>query len=119
MAANRSKWQPFIIAQVIAYLMGMLTYYQVISQQRRMRMVDVPDAQYFLDANAPVHDYPYEKTFEQARSEPCLVLHTSGSTGMPKPIIIKNGWFTPTDAFHNLPQLAGGEMAFTPLENLR
>ncbi|KAL3492079.1 putative NRPS-like enzyme [Aspergillus germanicus] len=31
--------------------------------------------------------YPYNKTFEDARHEPLFVLHTSGSTGIPKPLI--------------------------------
>ncbi|PHH64774.1 hypothetical protein CDD81_4036 [Ophiocordyceps australis] len=26
--------------------------------------------------------YPYDKTFDEARDEPCLILHSSGSTGM-------------------------------------
>ena len=25
--------------------------------------------------------YPYDKSFEEARDEPCLILHSSGSTG--------------------------------------
>ena len=31
--------------------------------------------------------YPYEKSFENARHEPLVVLHTSGTTGLPKSII--------------------------------
>ncbi|KAL3446441.1 putative NRPS-like enzyme [Aspergillus insuetus] len=34
-----------------------------------------------------VPPYPYNKTFEEARHEPLFVLHTSGSTGIPKPLI--------------------------------
>lgn len=47
----------------------------------------------------PLHDwfpteevphFSYEKTFEQAEWEPLCVLHTSGSTGLPKPITARN-----------------------------
>ena len=31
--------------------------------------------------------YPYEKTFEAAKNEPLMVVHTSGTTSNPKPII--------------------------------
>jgi acyl-CoA synthetase (AMP-forming)/AMP-acid ligase II len=36
--------------------------------------------------------YAYETTFEEARLEPLLVLHTSGTTGFPKPIFWTNDW---------------------------
>ncbi|KAH7020725.1 uncharacterized protein B0I36DRAFT_251534, partial [Microdochium trichocladiopsis] len=34
----------------------------------------------------PVKQYPYRKSFEEARQDPCWMLHTSGSTGLPKPV---------------------------------
>lgn len=30
--------------------------------------------------------YPYNKTWDEACNDPCLIIHTSGSTGMPKVI---------------------------------
>ncbi|KAK2612530.1 hypothetical protein QQS21_001468 [Conoideocrella luteorostrata] len=36
--------------------------------------------------------YPYDKQFATAHSEPLLVLHTSGTTALPKPIIISHDW---------------------------
>ena len=48
--------------------------------QRPMIHIIVPEAEHWLDA--PIVDpYPYTKTFEQARCEPFVVVHTSGSTG--------------------------------------
>lgn len=47
----------------------------------------LPDLLYFLDdptdATAP---YKYSKSWEDGRKSPCWVLHTSGSTGNPKPV---------------------------------
>jgi acyl-coenzyme A synthetase/AMP-(fatty) acid ligase len=34
--------------------------------------------------------YPYTKTFEEAKSDPLLVLHTSGTTSLPKPLTFTN-----------------------------
>ena len=31
--------------------------------------------------------YPYNKTFKEAAREPIAIVHTLGSTGMPKPIL--------------------------------
>ena len=50
----------------------------------QLRLFEVPSLEDFLDIQHP--HYPYNKTFEEARHEPLLCFHTSGSTGMPKPI---------------------------------
>ncbi|KAI1390133.1 acetyl-CoA synthetase-like protein [Hypoxylon trugodes] len=52
----------------------------------------------------------YEKTFEEGEWEPFAVLHTSGSSGFPKPIISRQGWFTSIDAFCNVPPKNGVHM---------
>ena len=32
------------------------------------------------------HHYPFVKTFDEARDEPLVIMHTSGTTALPKPI---------------------------------
>ncbi|KAK4185156.1 putative dehydrogenase [Podospora australis] len=49
-----------------------------------------------------VEPYPYDKTFEEAEYEPLLLLHTSGSTGFPKPIVCRHGMLAVGDKIHNL-----------------
>ncbi|UPX12162.1 uncharacterized protein EKO05_0002728 [Ascochyta rabiei] len=39
-----------------------------------------------------VEDIPFMKTFEEAKNDPIFVLHTSGSTGVPKPLIYTHEW---------------------------
>lgn len=41
----------------------------------------VPSFQQMLDGDGDTSAYPYGKTFEEARNDPIVVLHSSGSTG--------------------------------------
>lgn len=55
--------------------------------------------------------FPYSKTFAQGEFDPLVVLHTSGSTGLPKPIVVTQGAMAVSDAFHNIPQWEGHTIA--------
>lgn len=50
----------------------------------------VPSLAELLDKQYP--HFPFIKTFEEARSEPLVVIHTSGTTGAPKPVIWTHDW---------------------------
>ena len=54
-----------------------------------------------------VSHYPYEKSFEEAAHDPFIVIHTSGSTGLPKPITLHHGGLATPDAHHVMPPSAG------------
>ena len=59
--------------------------------------------------------YPYEKTFEEAANDPFIVIHTSGSTGLPKPVTLRHGGLATPDAHHLMPLLDGfAPEAFAP-----
>ncbi|KAI1147213.1 hypothetical protein F4825DRAFT_471765 [Nemania diffusa] len=59
---------------------------------RPMRHVEVADFRGWLSDDGPEwKPYPYTKTFSEAKGEPFVILHTSGSTGLPKPIIQTHG----------------------------
>lgn len=80
-----------------------------ILEGRQMRVLEIAGLQHWL-ADAPESEsvdkpYPYSKTFAEAKYEPFAVLHTSGSTGMPKPIIQTHATMAPMDAFTALPSL--------------
>ncbi|KAI0813826.1 hypothetical protein GGR55DRAFT_702803 [Xylaria sp. FL0064] len=52
-------------------------------------------------------NFPYVKTFDEAYNDPAIVLHSSGSTGIPKPITMTHGSFAVLDNEHNLPEVPG------------
>ena len=69
-----------------------------------------------LLAAAPVKHYPYNKTFEEAQNDPYLILHSSGTTGFPKPIQYTHGAIACMDARRNLPDVdekSGMRRSFT------
>ncbi len=55
-----------------------------------MATMQLPSAEHFMSSQPS--PYPYTKTFEQNKHEPFIVLHTSGTTGFPKPIIWTHEW---------------------------
>ncbi|KAI4196585.1 MAG: hypothetical protein LQ350_006457 [Teloschistes chrysophthalmus] len=63
---------------------------EIISEACEMRILYVPGIEELFGRNHS--HYPFEKNFEQAKHEPLVVLHTSGSTGFPKPIIWTHDW---------------------------
>ncbi|KAL9616239.1 MAG: hypothetical protein Q9160_008865 [Pyrenula sp. 1 TL-2023] len=66
--------------------------------KRPMQKLDLPDFGFFLK-DEPVQPYPYNKTWEEARKDPYVVMHSSGTTGTPKVLILKNGTAAAHDAF--------------------
>lgn len=46
-----------------------------------------------------------EQTYEEAKNNPIVVLHSSGSTGIPKPITMTHGTFSILDNERNLPRV--------------
>ncbi|TAQ84281.1 hypothetical protein B7494_g7399 [Chlorociboria aeruginascens] len=75
-----------------------------ILEGRPMETISTPDLDYFLDER-PVEIVPFEKTFEEVKDEPFCILHTSGSTGIPKPVPVTYGSYGSMDAMLLVPSL--------------
>lgn len=93
---------------------------KAILEAYQMRACQVPELGDLLDQDHP--HYPYEKTFDEARSEPLVVLHTSGTTGFPKPIIWTHDWaasfakerhLAPPEGYDSMDQLMLGVRLFS------
>lgn len=73
-----------------------------------MQVLEIPALDEILDVQS-VEPFPYTKTFEEALWEPFCILHTSGTTGVPKPIIWQNGLLGSMDAVRLLPPTEGDD----------
>lgn len=71
-----------------------------------IRKVQAPDLDEIL-AEDKVRHYTYEKTFEEEVSRTCIHVHTSGSSGDPKPINWNYKSFGGMDCEHFIPTNQG------------
>ena len=56
-----------------------------IAAAHKIDVVEIPTLDELISTRYP--HYPYTKNFDEASHEPLLAFHTSGSTGLPKPIV--------------------------------
>ncbi|KAJ5792035.1 transferase family protein [Penicillium pulvis] len=73
-------------------------------ERRSMTSLELPLLRELLDAEYS-ESFPYTKSFEEAINEPFCFLHTSGSTGLPKPIPWSHGLIGTMDAVRLLPPI--------------
>ena len=72
-----------------------------------MQVVSTPNLEFFLHNDDEVEDYLFCPIFDDMRDKPFAILHTSGSTGIPKPVFITHGTFACNDAHQAIPLLGG------------
>ncbi|KAI2641306.1 hypothetical protein GGS21DRAFT_547675 [Xylaria nigripes] len=68
-------------------------------QARDMQVIETSSVESWFPEEEVEH-VPYLKTFEEAEWDPICVLHTSGSTGIPKPIVVRAGMIAIGDRYH-------------------
>jgi len=72
-------------------------------QRCSIEKVTIPELEYFLDIELTLPPLRLFGDFSKWRGKSMLMLHTSGSTGLPKVILIRHGYFETCDAFHLRP----------------
>lgn len=70
-----------------------------------MKSIAIPPWEKWVTTS--VAPFPYTKTFAEAEWDPFVVLHTSGSTGLPKPVIIPQGKLALNDLHRYVPEYEG------------
>ncbi|KAF1940667.1 ochratoxin A non-ribosomal peptide synthetase [Clathrospora elynae] len=78
----------------------------VILRKVQLHTMTLPSLQELLEVG-DVAEYPYEKAFAEAKDDPIIVLHTSGSTGIPKPLPWTNDHILRQMNAHTLPAPEG------------
>lgn len=94
-------WHPSSHAKLVQPWLG----------RRHMSATIMPDLSTLI--HTPVSHFPYGKTVEEAEWDPLMVLHTSGSTGFPKPVVCRQGLFTKAECFRDWPEFHGAKVAYT------
>lgn len=77
-------------------------------RKRSMKVLDLPGTEDLLNAES-VEPFSFSKTFDEAIQDPFCILHTSGSTGVPKPISWSHGLIGTMDAVRLLPPTEGDD----------
>ncbi|KAF9770435.1 hypothetical protein IL306_012028 [Fusarium sp. DS 682] len=78
--------------------------------ERSMEVVIIDTIDHLL--NVTPTPFPYNRSLDQARWDPLVVLHTSGSTGVPKPVFLRQGIFHAFEDLLRLPKFHGSQYAF-------
>ncbi|KAH7635497.1 hypothetical protein B0T09DRAFT_405537 [Sordaria sp. MPI-SDFR-AT-0083] len=111
-ARNSAEGQLYLFEQTNCNILVFDQSYKAMVQpwlhEREMTAILALPADEWFPANQ--EDFPYNKTFEEAEWDPLLLLHTSGSTGFPKPIVARQGMLAIADKYHNLPPREDGKL---------
>ncbi|RAH82016.1 NRPS-like enzyme [Aspergillus japonicus CBS 114.51] len=69
-------------------------------------------------ASSPVPEYPHPDSYNDIEDRPTLIIHSSGTTGMPKPITLTHGYLATLDQMQTLPVPPGRKPAQSALRNM-
>jgi long-subunit acyl-CoA synthetase (AMP-forming) len=81
---------------------------ETFTKQKPMMVLELPALEDLLDAET-TEPFHFQKTFPEAVNEPFLITHTSGTTGVPKPISWTHGLIGSLDAVRLLPPTDGDQ----------
>ncbi|KAK4863281.1 hypothetical protein LT330_002059 [Penicillium expansum] len=72
-----------------------------------LEIFQVPTMKKILGDESGLHHYSYTKSYPDAENDITCILHSSGTTGMPKPVYLTNGYFMTIDFSSHLPRPPG------------
>lgn len=101
--ASRSLFEKTQCQTLIAPTETRVDHFLTENGPRHLVLESLPDL--LSKSNTP--SYPYSKTYEEADHDPFVIIHTSGSTGLPKPVTLYHGGLAIVDRQRNLPPYNG------------
>jgi acyl-CoA synthetase (AMP-forming)/AMP-acid ligase II len=78
--------------------------------RRELQSYAIPELQQLTTPG--VSHVPYDKPYAEAEWDPLVVLHTSGSTGIPKPVVTRQGMWMLADGYNDWPDFNGTSVAY-------
>ncbi|RAK78914.1 NRPS-like enzyme [Aspergillus fijiensis CBS 313.89] len=77
---------------------------EIQTAQPETQLFEVPSLSEFLESESS--PYPFEKSYQEAEDEVAIIIHSSGTTGMPKPVPLTHGFLATMDmgAYLSRPQ---------------
>ncbi|KAJ9646719.1 hypothetical protein H2204_000411 [Knufia peltigerae] len=82
---------------------------QLQANTQNLQFWEIPSLYQML--HDPVERFSFTKEYEDAENEVAVIIHSSGSTGLPKLIPMTNGYLSVQDNFSTLPELDGDRRA--------
>ena len=79
---------------------------------RNMRTLQIPLLMDLLDPPGTEEHFPWDRDFEPMRTHTACVLHTSGSSGIPKPVYVAHGTFASNDMHQAIQPLGGKSFVY-------
>ncbi|RFU27752.1 hypothetical protein B7463_g8586, partial [Scytalidium lignicola] len=76
-------------------------YKALVSEIPDLELIAVPDLEFFVHSS-DIKPYPFSKTWEEIKDGTAWIIHTSGTTGTPKPINITHGYISALDGWNIL-----------------
>nr|POE88446.1 non-canonical non-ribosomal peptide synthetase fub8 [Quercus suber] len=87
-------------------LIGPLACCESLRDDCKMNYIGIPELDELLSLSS-VEAFPWRRTFDEVSHEPFVILHTSGSTGQPKPIEVSHALIATIEAQQDLPDIGG------------
>lgn len=78
-----------------------------------VQIFEVPSLEEMI--SQPPKDFPFKKSWGEVADEAAVIIHTSGSTGIPKPIYVTHRYISSMDKFSEAPVPDGRILASTTL----
>lgn len=81
-----------------------------------MKVIEIESLGILLSKKNNVEKFLYHRTYDEAKWEPLCTLHSSGTTGMPKPIVVRHGAMGLRDGQQKMDLWRGKRHVFDLLE---